>query len=29
LVVLLVGLFFILRQGLRRKPKPLDVPIAD
>jgi membrane fusion protein, multidrug efflux system len=29
LVVLLVGLFFILRHGLRRKPKPLDVPIAD
>jgi membrane fusion protein (multidrug efflux system) len=29
LMVLLVGLFFILRHGLRRKPKPLDVPIAD
>jgi membrane fusion protein (multidrug efflux system) len=29
LVVLSIGLFFILRQGLRRKPKPLDVPIAD
>jgi membrane fusion protein (multidrug efflux system) len=29
LVVLLLGTFFILRKGLRRKPKPLDVPIAD